>query len=173
MKDLLLIGNLTDDCVIKDWNGQRFFSFSVAENQIYTDKDGNKVEKATYISCLKPIFGDKDGLGAYLKKGAQVFIRGDVSCKIFERNNGTKDCSLNCKVDFLKLLSSARKQENAISEPQNDNAGSLSNQQANVQQNGNLAPNQASQKPKYPDNPSAPSNGEVKMPEGNSDDLPF
>lgn len=173
MKDIHVIGNLTDDAIIKDWNGQRFYSFSIAENQSYTNKDGNKVEKTTYISCLKHIFGDRDTLGAYLKKGTQVYVRGDVSCKIFERNNGATDCSLNCKVDYLQLLSSSRKQENAVSEPQNVSVGNPATPTEKMQQSDKKAPNQASDAAMFPNNPMTGTTGKPEMPKDDSDDLPF
>jgi single-strand DNA-binding protein len=71
---LEIIGNLGSDAVIKDFNGQKFISFSVAHTESYVDKELVKHEKTTWVSCLK--YGES-GVLPYLKKGTRVFVRGD------------------------------------------------------------------------------------------------
>jgi len=145
MLEIAIIGNLTSDAAIKDWNGKSFLSFSVAENQSYTGADGVKREKTTYISCLKPIRGEGGNLAQYLKKGTQVFVRGRASAKVFTRNDGTVDASLNCSADHVQLLASPRKDQNSPADGfSHPPAGTWSTPTANAQQ---AAKEHASQQP--------------------------
>lgn len=68
MLEIKAIGNLCQDAVIKDFNGQKLYGFTVATDESFTDKQGQKHEKTTYISCLKPIYNEQSTLGQYLKK---------------------------------------------------------------------------------------------------------
>ncbi len=141
MLELTIIGNLTADATIKDWNGKSFIAFNIAENQQYTGADGVKREKTTYVSCLKPIRGENSGIAQYLRKGTQVYARGRASAKPFSRGDGTLDASLNCSVDYVQLLGGARKEQNSpsegVSHPQTDNLPSRSSE---APQKANTAP---------------------------------
>lgn len=135
MLDIAIIGNLTSDAAIKDWKGKQFVSFSIAENQAYTDADGVKHEKTTYVSCLKPVRGENGSIAQYLKKGTQVFVRGRASTKVFTRNDGSMDASLNCNADYIQLLGSPRKEQNSPSDGfSQPSAGNLSTQPSNAPQ---------------------------------------
>lgn len=154
MLELTIIGNLTADATIKDWNGKSLISFSVAENQSYTGADGVKHEKTTYVSCLKPVRGENSNIAQYLKKGTQVYVRGRASTKTFVRNDGSTDASLNCSVDFVQLLAGARKENTAEKQP---------------------AATPVAPQPVAPTTTVAqhPVGGPVAMPNDGNDDLPF
>ncbi len=99
-----VIGNIGADAVVKDFNGQKFISFSVAHTERYTDGQGQKRERTTWVSCLK--YGES-GVLAYLKKGTRVFVRGELSAKAYEAN-GTQQVGINCRVRELELLGGSR-----------------------------------------------------------------
>lgn len=107
MLEIQCIGNLGQDATIKDFNGRNYIAFNLGHSERYTDKDGVKHERTTWISCLKPI-NDQSTLAGFLKKGTQVYVRGRVSARAFQRNDGTVDASLNCTVTDLQLLSSQK-----------------------------------------------------------------
>lgn len=99
-----LIGRLGKDAEVKNLNGKSYISFTVATPEYYKDTNGNKVERTTWVSCLKP--GDAThGVLAYLRKGTQVFVRGDLSVKPYTNANGIQ-AGVNCKVQELQLLGS-------------------------------------------------------------------
>ena len=104
MQETILIGNITQDAQIKDWNGSQFIAFSVADNETYTDSDGVKHERTTYWSCLKPVFNGNTKVAPFLTKGTLVYLRGRVSSKVYEKE-GKWYGGLNLRVDDLKLLS--------------------------------------------------------------------
>lgn len=100
-------GFLGNDAEIKEFNGKRYISFNVAASDRHKDANGTVVSRTTWVSCLK--LGD-GALATYLKKGTQVFIRGDLSTKIFTNANGAQ-VSINCHVRELQLLSGGNKSQ--------------------------------------------------------------
>jgi len=118
MQSTEIIGNLTQDAQIKDWNGQQFIAFNVADNDSYTDKEGVKHERTNYVSCLKSVFNGNTKVAQYLKKGTLVFVRGRVSSRVFQRQDGKWDSSLNLRVDDLQLLSGSKATQNSTTDTQ-------------------------------------------------------
>lgn len=104
MLELQLIGNITRDAEVKQKNGSAFITFSVAENETYKDNLGNKQQKVTYVDCVKFFQGETPRILPYLRKGTRVFVRGNVSCKAFQRTNGTLDAAMSVRVSNLLLL---------------------------------------------------------------------
>lgn len=136
-----VIGNLGADAVIREFSGQKFIAFSVAHTESYTNAQGQKQERTTWVSCLK--YGESAVLN-YLKKGTRVFIRGELSAKIYEAG-GNPQVGINCKVRELQLLGGT-KAEGQQPEPQHQTQAAPTYQQDN-------------------NNPFPPSSG--------NDDLPF
>ena len=102
MLKVQIIGNLGQDASIKDFGSNKYIIFSIAHSESYM-KDGVKVEKTQWVSCMKYVSGETK-LAEYLKKGTKVFIDGNLSAKVFD-NKGTPEVSLNCNVNHLELLS--------------------------------------------------------------------
>lgn len=105
-------GFVGNDAEIKEFNGQKFISFNVATSERYKDAQGNTVSRTTWISCLKP---GESAVVQYLKKGTQVFVRGDFSARTFTNANGVQ-VGINCRVKELQLLGT--KQEAGQAEQQ-------------------------------------------------------
>lgn len=141
-----IIGNLGADAVIKEFKGQKFISFSVAHTESYTDGQGQKHERTTWVSCLK--YGESAVIN-YLKKGTRVFLRGELSVKTYEAG-GTVQAGINCKVKELQLLGGSRPEQQA-------------GEQYQQQQTG------AAPSPSY----YPPEQSEQFPPSTGSDDLPF
>lgn len=93
-------GFVGNDAEIKEFNGQKFISFNVATSERYKDAQGNTVSRTTWIRCLKP---GESTVVQYLKKGTQVFVRGDFSAKTFTGASGIQ-VGVNCRVRELQLL---------------------------------------------------------------------
>lgn len=102
------VGHIGSDAEIKDFNGKRFIAFNVATSERYKDAQGNTVSRTTWVSCLKP--GD-GAVVQYLKKGTQVFCRGNLSAKPYTGKNGV-EAGLNCTVTELELLGSKQDAQN-------------------------------------------------------------
>lgn len=141
-----IIGNLGADAVIKEFKGQKFISFSVAHTESYTDGQGQKHERTTWVSCLK--YGESAVIN-YLKKGTRVFLRGELSVKTYEAG-GTVQAGINCKVKELQLLGGSRPEQQAGGQYQQQQTG-------------------AAPSPSY----YPPEQSEQFPPSTGSDDLPF
>ena len=162
MLEIKAIGNLCQDAEIKDFKGQKLYAFTVATDESYTDKQGQKHEKTTYISCLKPIYNEQSTLGQYLKKGVKVYISGKPSAKGFATKDGNIGGGLNCKVEELELLGGGQK---ATATPPAAPQAATTVNYTGQQQNGR-------QQPFFPANP-APAQPQYQMPTDKDDDLPF
>ena len=113
MLEITIIGNIGRDAEIKDINGQKKITFSVAHSHSYTNNEGVKVERTTWISCFKPS-NDNSSLASYLKKGTKVFIRGTLSVSIYSDHNNVNHPDIKCDVRTIELLSSSKsKQEDS------------------------------------------------------------
>lgn len=113
MLQLEVIGNLGADATIREFNGQKFIAFSVAHTESYNDQQGQRHERTTWVSCLK--FGESAVIN-YLKKGTRVFVRGELSTKIYTAN-GTTQVWVNCKVRELHLLGGSNKTDQQAEQP--------------------------------------------------------
>lgn len=112
------VGHIGADAEIKEFNGKRNIAFNVATSERFKDAQGNPVSRTTWVSCLKP--GD-GAVVNYLKKGTQVFCRGNLSAKPYTGRNGV-EAGLNCTVTELELLGSRQdaqqnQQPGAASQP--------------------------------------------------------
>ncbi len=121
-----VIGNLGADAIIREFSGQKFIAFSVAHTESYTNAQGQKQERTTWVSCLK--YGESAVLN-YLKKGTRVFVRGELSAKIYEAN-GSPQVGVNCKVKELQLLG-GNKSDGQQAEPQHQAQAAPTYQQDN------------------------------------------
>jgi single-strand DNA-binding protein len=100
MKKTVIIGNLGQDAQVKTTQqGQAFSSFTVA----VTEKR-NGQETTTWFSCSG--WGERftGNLVQYLKKGTKVYLEGNYSPAIYQRNDGTNDISHNFMVNHIELL---------------------------------------------------------------------
>lgn len=102
------VGHIGADAEIKDFNGKRYIAFNVATSERYKDAQGNTVSRTTWVSCLKPGEGSVVG---YLKKGTQVYCRGNLSVRTYTGRNGV-EAGINCTVTELELLGSRQDEQN-------------------------------------------------------------
>ena len=95
MNVLTATGNLGQDCEVKQINGSSVCNFSVAMKSGFGEK-----AQTVWLDCA--IWGKKaeGGLPAYLKKGQQVAVSGELST--FDATNGKTYLKLRCNdVDLI------------------------------------------------------------------------
>ena len=112
MITLEIIGNIGADATIKDINGQKYISFSVANTDTYTTNTGERKETTTWVSCLKK---GESSISQYLKKGTQVFVRGSMSINMYDYK-GQKTAGINVNVREIFLCSSSKKADPSTSD---------------------------------------------------------
>ena len=96
-----IIGTIGADAEGKDFSGKKYVSFSVACNDYAKDQQGNRTETTTWVSVLW--YGEGGGLLPYLKKGAKVFIRGNLKAKAYTDKQGAAQASININANEVQL----------------------------------------------------------------------
>lgn len=105
MQKIQIIGNVVRDGVIKEVNGRKAINFVVAVNESYKNKEGVKIEKATYYSCtlwrdaLQPT-----EVAKYLTKGIKVFVEGSPSAEMYKTKENITAIDNRINVKQLELL---------------------------------------------------------------------
>jgi single-strand DNA-binding protein len=87
LNKVTLIGRATKDPDVRATNdGRKVANLSLATNETWKDKDGNKKEKVEYhkISCFNE--GLVNVIEKYIKKGALLYIEGSLQTKKYEKD---------------------------------------------------------------------------------------
>lgn len=113
--ELTVIGNLGSNAEVKEINGKKYYSFSVAHTEKFLNKEGKEASNTTWVSCLKRA-AENGKLGDYLKKGTQVYVRGGITAKAYTNKDGELTAGINCMVRELYLLGS----KNTTTQPQKE-----------------------------------------------------
>lgn len=84
-----LIGNLGKNPEVKDLNGSKVANFTIATNERYKDKDGNKVEKVEWHNIV--VWGGLANIvEKYLVKGSKILVEGKLQHRSYEDKDGNK-----------------------------------------------------------------------------------
>jgi single-strand DNA-binding protein len=106
MLQLIAVGYIGRDAVVKEHNGKKVINFSVAHTEKFKKQDGIVVEKTTWVDCS---VWDKENLAPYLKQGTQVLIQGTPESYAYTtKDGGELRSSLKCSVLNIQLLSGAK-----------------------------------------------------------------
>lgn len=76
-----IIGHLGADARVVSENGKPFISFNVAHTDKWTDDQGVAHDQTQWVSCI--INDANSKVLPFLRKGKQVFVRGNLSAKVF------------------------------------------------------------------------------------------
>ncbi|NJL14609.1 MAG: single-stranded DNA-binding protein, partial [Microscillaceae bacterium] len=91
---------------VREFNGKKMASFSVAVNEKYTKSNGEPVEKTDWFRVS--YWGSTaDIVEKYVKKGAQVHIEGRLSTSEYTDKEGKLRTALEVSGQQLTLLGSA------------------------------------------------------------------
>ena len=103
LNKVTLIGRLGQDPEIREVGMSKVANFSVATDESYTDKSGNKVEKTEWhriVMWNKPA----ETAERYLKKGSLVYIEGKLETRSWENDSGEKRYSTEIKSFSFQML---------------------------------------------------------------------
>lgn len=98
MIKLTIIGNLGRDAEIRSINQKEYYSLSVATRR-------RKDEDTVWVQVMYP--RRSDGLDGLLRKGLQVYARGDMQVGVFSRRDGSVEPDVTLWGQELQLLSSS------------------------------------------------------------------
>ena len=100
-----LIGRLGKDPVIVIFeDGNKLAKFSMATNDNYKDKDGQKVERA-YWHNIVVRGGLVNVVESYVQKGQEIAIEGKLTNRSWEDKDGTKRYMTEIVCNELLMLS--------------------------------------------------------------------
>ena len=98
------IGNLTKDPELRySAAGTAVCNFSIACNERFKDKDGNRQEKVEYINivCWRQL---AEICGKYLVKGKQIYVEGKLQTRRWEDRDGNTRYSTEIVADLMQML---------------------------------------------------------------------
>jgi single-strand DNA-binding protein len=105
MIKLQIIGNVGRNAEIKEVNGRKAISFTLASNKIYTDKEGVKQSKITWVSCTAwKEASQSTEVAKYITKGSKIFVEGYPEINMYKDKDGKMNASLNLQVDQIELI---------------------------------------------------------------------
>lgn len=114
------IGRLGSDPLTKYTpDGSMVTNFSIATDEQWKDKNGEKVQKTEWHRIVA--FGKLAEIcGNYLKKGSLVFIEGKIQTRSWEDKDGVKRYTTEIVANTLKMLDGKKEVESGTETPQDD-----------------------------------------------------
>lgn len=166
LNKVILIGRLGQDPELKYTNTQKAVAtFSVATNEYWTDKDGNKQESAEWHRI---VVWEKTAefVSEWVKKGSLVYIEGRLQTRSWEGQDGIKRYTTEVVSRDIQLLGSKSQGNYGVPTPDDNSAPP---QKSSAPQSQENTPNKPKRKFEETDsNETKPSNESDP-----NDDLPF
>ena len=114
-----ITGRLTRDAEVRTLsNKKQVVNFSVATNDSYRNKQGERVEQTTYFDCAYWISAN---VARLLTKGTLVELTGRVSTRAWVSKDGEARAGLNFHTSNIKLHGGSRRTETIQATAQADN----------------------------------------------------
>ena len=115
-----IIGRLTKDAEVRTTpQDKQVVNFSVAINDSYRNKQGERIEQTSYFDCSYWI---SPNVAKILMKGALVELTGRVSTRALTANNGELRSGLSFHTSTIKLYGASKKIEHAQAILKQENA---------------------------------------------------
>lgn len=101
---ITLVGNVGADPQLKVFEQTKVAEFSIAVNESYTDRNGQKVDKTDWFRI--GVWGQRaDVIMNYVKRGSQIMIEGRLSVRTWQDTTTGKDrYSLDVRASDFVLL---------------------------------------------------------------------
>lgn len=104
-----ITGRLTRDAEVRTTSQEKqVVNFSVATNDSYRNKQGERIEQTTYFDCAYWI---TPNVARLLTKGTLVELSGRVSTRAWTGNDGEPRAGLNFHTSQIKLHGGSKKTE--------------------------------------------------------------
>ena len=97
---------VSDASIYKLTDGREVPNFTLAMNDRYTTKAGEKKEVKTFIKCA---YWVSPKIAEYLKKGIIITVYGRIGLDVYNNTAGEAQGSLTCHVNDIKLITAAAK----------------------------------------------------------------
>lgn len=98
---MTIIGRITKDAIVNTTKDNRsVVNFSIAINESYKPKGGERVKVTTYCNCS---YWLSERMAENLKKGTLLEVAGRIYVTAYVGTDGTAKASLNCHVSSIKI----------------------------------------------------------------------
>ena len=169
LNKVTLIGRLGQDPEVREVGTSKVANFSIATDESYTDKSGNKVEKTEWH---KIVMWNKaaENAQAFLKKGSLVYVEGKIETRSWENDSGEKRYTTEIKSFSFQMLDNKSDQNR-----QSEYTRETTNPNNNEAQKNDNNDNQSSLNNEYNSTVYSNSNNSITKANDNEeeDDLPF
>ena len=110
---VIVLGRLGQDPELKHTSGgMAVTNFSLATNEYWVDKQGQKQERTEWHRIV--VWGKQAELcGQYLAKGRQVYLEGKIQTRSWEDNQGQKRYTTEIVANVVRFLGSANETSGA------------------------------------------------------------
>jgi single-strand DNA-binding protein len=113
-----ITGRVTADAQVRNVsNSKTVVNFSVAINDSYKNKAGERIEQTTYFDCA---YWLSPKVAQILTKGTVVELTGKVSARAWTGSDGQPHAGLNFNTSQIKLQGGGKKSE-AVQAPTGNN----------------------------------------------------
>jgi single-strand DNA-binding protein len=106
------IGRLCNDIELKTTpSGANVLNNTLAVNENYKDKQGQKIERTEFIRL---VFWNRTAeiVSSYCRKGSQIYVEGSLQTREWEDKDGNKRYTTEIVVRNLQLLDSKQSSDN-------------------------------------------------------------
>ncbi len=108
MRKFFISGNLTKDAEVKEAAGRKAINFSIAYNEYFKDKNGEKLEKTTFYNAV--IWRDENvNIAKFLTKGTKVIIEAVPEAEMYKNKDGETVCAIKLIVHDIELIGGGTK----------------------------------------------------------------
>ena len=129
MNKAILIGRLGQDPkVAYAQTGTTIANFSIATDESYTDRDGNKVDKAEWHRIVT-FEKQADFCANYLTKGRLVLVEGSLQTRKWQDQEGQDRYTTEIRALRVQTLDSKSQQREQPAEPQEHKASTKPSEQ--------------------------------------------
>ena len=112
-----LIGRLGKDPVIKHFsNDNAIAEFSLATDESYKNKEGQKVEQTEWHNIKIPTKGLAGIAEKYLKKGSLLYVEGKIRTRNYDDKDGNKKYITEIICESFKMLDGTGKKNSGDNE---------------------------------------------------------
>lgn len=87
---VILVGRLGKDPEVKEFDNGSVANFTLATNERYTKRDGEKVERTDWHNVRVGIPGLVKLVSNYFKKGDPMYLEGKIRTRSYEQDGQTK-----------------------------------------------------------------------------------
>lgn len=125
-----IIGRLTRDAQVRNVSEQQqVVNFSVALNDSYRNKEGERTEQVTFVDCA---YWRTAKVAQYLTKGTLVELSGRISPRAWVDSDGQLRAALNFRTSEIKFHGGGKKEEavQGSNKPKNNKASAKAAQAA-------------------------------------------